>query len=603
LNTDAPRDPNPSAPATPDAARSASTKAKPPASTASAATQAERPAITGGWIATALAVLGVIVVGWWSTFEHMWGRWFPAWQYEGLSLSKRLTEGDSYYTHGPLVPLVAAVVGFIIYKRVGWPTRRSGSATLLGGVLLVGAIFLQIASVYARVGFASGFAMVGVLGGLLLVLGGWPLARCYALPVAVLLLMAPPPMDWIAKINFQLKMLATDSAVWMTTSVFQIPAISDGSIVSLQPAADGTPKTLVVDNVCGGLRSLIALTFFGALFAMVCRVRGGWRVFLLLMAVPVAVACNVLRITSLNMVAHYFSVDDAGPGSWFHDFTGFFVFIIALALLFGLEWSILFAGKLLGRRWTDPQMMGFLDGTPRVQGPLPRGPLAVSAAALVLTAALSVSLAGQEVAMHRGETASLGVSRELVIDNLSYASTDHKLSRKELIILETEDYLYRRYTHPDTESIDLIIVFSPDNRKGTHPPEVCLEGGGQRVVSKRVHTIPTPNMNDRESIRVRELITHQHTRSGVIETLHLYVYKCGDDYTPDFLTQQFTIFLNGVTSRDASGALIRWTVPIRETEEQARELAIKAVAASIANVHEGLSNSSEIGPVASLDTP
>ena len=91
---------------------------------------------------------------------------------------------------------------------------------------------------------------------------------------------------------------------------------------------------------------MISLTFFASLFALVCRLRGGWRWVLLLMAVPIAIASNVVRIASLDMVASKYGVDAAGEESWFHGFSGLAVFAVALAILFGLEWSIIGLSKL-----------------------------------------------------------------------------------------------------------------------------------------------------------------------------------------------------------------------------------------------------------------
>ena len=109
----------------------------------------------------------------------------------------------------------------------------------------------------------------------------------------------------------------------------------------------------MIENVCGGLRSIIALTFFAALFAALCRAKGLWRWFLLLMAFPVAIACNVARITSLIIAAHHIGTDAAGEHGWFHDLSGILVFALALAFMFLLESAVLLLGKLLKRDWSD----------------------------------------------------------------------------------------------------------------------------------------------------------------------------------------------------------------------------------------------------------
>ena len=68
---------------------------------------------------------------------------------------------------------------------------------------------------------------------------------------------------------------------------------------------------LRIENPCSGLRSLLALLATGALFASL-QPAGWWRrVLLVLLAVPIAMAGNALRITLLVLVAHYVGVKQA----------------------------------------------------------------------------------------------------------------------------------------------------------------------------------------------------------------------------------------------------------------------------------------------------
>ena len=106
---------------------------------------------------------------------------------------------------------------------------------------------------------------------------------------------------------------------------------------------------------------MISLTFFAALFALVCRVKGFWRVFMLLCAVPVAVLCNVIRITSLNVVGHYYGTDMAGEHSTFHGMSGIAVFGLALGIMFGLEWVIIRLSHYFNANWVDDRLLGYLD--------------------------------------------------------------------------------------------------------------------------------------------------------------------------------------------------------------------------------------------------
>ena len=534
----------------------------------------------------ALLLLSIvaILVTWQYTFTQMWMRWFPAWRIDHLSLLNRLTEGDSYYTHGPLVPLTSLLISIFIYRRVGLPVSHSRGASILGWLIFIGSILLQLVSAKAQgVSFTSGFSLVGVLGGLALVWGGFPLARAYWLPIILLVFMVPLPMGAIAGINFKLKFMASKMALWTTTDVFGITAYLDGSKIHLPNAPDGTPKTLIVGNVCSGLRSLISLTFFATLFAAVCRVTGSWRLLLLALAVPIAIITNVIRITTLNLVAHHHSVEAASPDRGLHDLSGILIFVLALAVLFSIEQAIILTGKLLGRKWVDHRLFGFLEKLRHIKCNRPLGVGPATAGVLVIAAGLTIAAAHAVTSekIDFGQYAVKAIPDKLALNDTVLDSIRLELDEKTLTILQTTDYVYRRYSNHDKD-IYLLIVFSENNRKGTHEPEVCLEGAGNQIVSKQLHKVSLAGIGN---VTLRELVS-QHNRSSLV---HVYVYKAGDIYTPSFLRQQLTIFINGLLRNNSSGALIRFDVPVKgENTAQARKLALAAVAQIMPEINQNL---------------
>lgn len=546
--------------------------------------------------AAALAVMLLTV--WHHSFGEMWIRWFPGWEtYKAAPLTTRLSAGDSYYSHGPLVPIASIIICYLIHKRVGLPTGVTRGSRLWGGAILGFSLFVQLVAARGDVNFLTGFALIGIIAGLVILWGGWPLARAYWLPVVFLLFMVPLPMDTIAKINFQLKTVASDAALVLTNRVFGVVAVMDGSTVHLVPEPDGTPKTLVVENVCGGLRSMISLICFGTLFALVCRVKGYWRWFMLALSVPLAIGCNILRITSMNVVAHHYSVEAAGEESWFHTFSGIMVFALALAAMFAVEQIIIWASKRWKKDWVDQRLLGYLDELPpsKADGVRPHHPVALCS--LVVVLAMTTFWVFEPESFNRGDIARQAVPHEMEIEGELFKGVDGEMSRLEMAILQTSDYLKRRYSSgrrgaARMREVDLTIVFSANNRKGTHPPDVCIEGSGARIVSKQLHPVSFAGVHKgrevEEKLEVRELVSEFQGH----QTLHLYFYKCGDSYTPNYLTQQGIIFLNGIIARNSAGALIRVDVfigrpdPVRLVE--AREFALTALGAFLPRIDRGL---------------
>ncbi len=539
-----------------------------------------------------LLTLGLITIAWWGTFFHIWDRWFPHWKHTRMDLMDRLTAGDSYYTHGPLVIITGLIICFFIYRRIGAPVARTTSSNAAGWVLLIMSLMLHLVSVVAGVAFASGFSLIGVLLALMLLWGGWPLMRAYWLPAAILIFAVPLPEVAIDDLNFRLKIVAANTSVWVTNNVFGIPVNLDGSEVQLLPNADGTPKTLMVEDVCSGLRSLISLTFFAALFAMVCRVKGAWRIVMLVLAVPVAIAANVVRITSLTLVSHWFGTKAADQDSAFHGASGLLVFAVALAILFAMEWAIIKLAGIFKRDWTDERLLGYLDRIPPVRraslGLWRPGLVGVMIAATVL----SVLLAREPAPSDRTALAKSLLPMSLTMaDGRVFAAhgPDLEMTKLEMEILENPSYLYRRFRHQGTgRAFEVLVVFSANNRKAVHPPEICLKGGGFNVVEREVVPVAMP---DREAVPMQQLLAQWNNQA----TYFLYVYKSGEHYTPSFFMQQATVFYNGFVGRlygsDPAGALIRITVSAPQNgQAEAHDLLLTVAQQVMPQIDKGLSD-------------
>lgn len=540
-------------------------------------------------LAGLLVSAALLCLAWCGTFSRVWAQWFPAWWRRDTPLLDRLTGGDSYYTHGPLVPVVSLAVAVYIYTRVGAPARRTKASNLLGWAVFLFFLLTHLLFTFASVTFASGFALLGVLAGLVMVWGGRPLFRAYALPIALLFFMVPLPLAWIDGINFELKVFATRAALWLATHLFSVPAVVDGSFVLLAPDVAGEPKTLVIENVCGGLRSIIALTYFAALFAALCRAKGFWRWFLLLMAFPVAIACNVTRITSLIVAAHHLGTEAAGEHGWFHDLSGILVFALALAFMFLIESAVLLVGRLLKRDWSDARLLGYLNAVNGEPGKPPRTGHPAVLAALVVAAGLSLHWANRPEPMPMGGLAGEVLPRKIELSRATYGGSELELQDKVLAILETDDYVYRRFTAEsgrDNPNFDLLIVFSKNNRRGTHSPELCIQGSGERILSKGPVSIDAGSaIAGGEPLGMREVVSQDSRRT----VYYLYVFKSGDAYTTNYTLQQATILLHGLLRRDSAGALIRITVPVRDDDlDAARKLAQEAAAKLMPVIDENL---------------
>jgi EpsI family protein len=180
--------------------------------------------------------------------------------------------------------------------------------------------------------------------------------------------------------------------------------------------------------------------------------------------------------------------------------------------------------------------------------------------AIVLTGVL---VAAERRSMRSADVAEKAIPATILAKDRVWTSIPMTFTETEMEILETRDYMFRSYSDGKGPSVDMCVVFSEDNRKGTHPPDVCLEASGYRTMSRSDRVV----MVDGTALTLRELVTTGEGgggRGGAGEQYmyFAYFYKCGDLFTPSFYQQQVEIIWNGLTRRNAAGALIRFSTPM-----------------------------------------
>jgi exosortase len=240
-----------------------------------------------------------------------------------VTLYGKYVEADSYYSHGFLIPLLS---GFVIWwkrdrlKTMTVVPSRAGLWVLGGGLLLYGLGTSWL------VNFAAALSMLVVLAGLSLYLFGPAVTRALWFPLAYLLYMIPLPKISIIYITFWLKLLVASLAADFV-EVIGIPVLLDGAYLTL-------PNGVVeIENACSGLRSLIALTSLGAVYAYLAPLSTAGKWILLVASVPLALAANLMRVVAMVLVSYYYG--SRGRAFEWTDFTtGLLVFAVAFLGLY-----------------------------------------------------------------------------------------------------------------------------------------------------------------------------------------------------------------------------------------------------------------------------
>lgn len=250
-----------------------------------------------------IAILGLLT---WPVWRWLWSEWMA----------------NDYYSHGLLILPVSL---FLAWRRLTVdPMLRLQwfQQDIRSLVLVAASLVLYIFWLNGKAYYLAGFAMIGLIAGLVWIVLGWKTLTKLLFPIAYLVLMIPIPI--IERITYPLA-LFTGICSGALVRFLGVPINIVGNAVQM-PGTD-----LLIGAQCSGINSMITLI---ALTSLCAYLFGGpmWgKIGLVLISIPLAMLGNILRVGNLLYVAYYWGVDAAF--TFYHDYSGFVFFAVVLALL------------------------------------------------------------------------------------------------------------------------------------------------------------------------------------------------------------------------------------------------------------------------------
>jgi exosortase len=167
-------------------------------------------------------------------------------------------------------------------------------------------------------------------------LGGVPVLKKLAFPLALLFLMIPIPGVVFNQLTFRLQLLASQLAD-SSLEFLSVPVVREGNILDLPN------MHLQIVEACSGIRSLLTLTFLSLVYGYFFEERLWARVVLFLSTIPIAIVANAGRVTATGILSQ---IKPELAEGFFHESTGWILFTISLVLLilfhrilvFGVHW-------------------------------------------------------------------------------------------------------------------------------------------------------------------------------------------------------------------------------------------------------------------------
>jgi exosortase len=231
---------------------------------------------------------------------------------------------DPNYTHGFFVPLFSL---FLIWESRGKLAALQVKPSWWGLVMLVLALMALVLGTIGSGFFLSRVSLLLLICGMVVFLAGWKHLASISFPLAFLILMIPSS-TLVDQITFPLQLLASKTATLLLTGV-GVPAVREGNIILLPTAR------LEVAEACSGIRSLFSLITLTVIYGYLAETRTGVRVLLALIAVPVSILANALRIAVTGLVVQYWGLE--GAEGTLHLLSGWLIFAASLLLIFVLH--------------------------------------------------------------------------------------------------------------------------------------------------------------------------------------------------------------------------------------------------------------------------
>jgi len=267
---------------------------------------------------------------------------------------------DENYSHGLLVPFV---IGYIIWIEFENLKRAPKNASFwLGGGVILFSLLIFLGGTMGAELFAQRISLVAMLAGIVVYFWGVKILKLLVIPFLLLLFAIPIPQIIFNKIAFPLQIWASQFAIW-GIRLFDVPSVRKGNVIEMLPQGATQIVALEVVEACSGIRSLMTLVTLALILAYFTRDKkhnsdDGWffcfksfdfwrTIILMLSAIPIAVITNAGRVTAIGILTYYYG--RKATESFWHDLSGWLVYIVALLILFGINSGLKFVSRKVAK--------------------------------------------------------------------------------------------------------------------------------------------------------------------------------------------------------------------------------------------------------------
>jgi exosortase D (VPLPA-CTERM-specific) len=457
--------------------------------------------------------------------------------------------------------LIPFIVLYLIWEKLDILNRTLSSPGWLGlGPLLFGIILFWIGELggeYYSMFLSSWFVLFGICWINL----GWQKVKIILFPITFILTMFPPPSFIYNNLSLKLKLISSKLGVKIL-QFFGISSYREGNVIDL-----GFTQLQVVD-ACSGLRYLIPLIVLAILVAYFSKGRLWKKIVLVFSAIPISIFVNSFRIATVGML--YPTYGPKVAEGFFHDFSGWFIFMLSLLILIG-ELALL--NKIFAEHKNNHKENAVTESFTKTlspvkrkdkyeskrkhSSPLYRSQFVVSVLLLGATLALSQGIEFRE------KTPTSKPFHLFPLQIGEWSGKNIGLEKKIIEELDFSDYITADYVNPNRRMVSFYTAFYESQSKGEsiHSPESCLPGGGW--ITEQAGRYEITHLANNKTIKVnRSLI-----RNGDYKQLVYYWFPCRGRILTSLYQLKLYTFWDALTQQRTDGAIVRILTPVYPGEK------------------------------------
>ena len=459
------------------------------------------------------------------------------------------------YSQGPIIPLISLYLFLRELRRHPAPPIGTPANRVPGIAVILFALAFGIFGNLVRIPDVVTYAFIIWVMGVVLVGFGWTQGKTHWAPVLHLIFMLPLPQFVFWKLTIVLQLISSNLGVWFV-DLMGVPVFLEGNVIDL-----GVYK-LQVAEACSGLRYLFPILSFSYLFGILYRGPFWHKAVLFLMAAPLTVFMNSLRIGIIGVLVNRYGIAQAE--GFLHFFEGWVIFGCCIVILFIIAIGLqrLTPNPLPFRDTIDLDFEGFGAQAKRLGNiGVSRGMIIAALLTTVIATAFVLTPARERIDPMRDSFAMF--PRDIDAWSGSISSLDPDTER----VLGASDYINATYTAPGEASyVNFFAAWYQKQTEGIgiHSPAVCLPVGGWEVFSIDPTPISIPGTVYGDFEVNRAVIQKGMTK----QLVYYWFEQRGKRMTNDYLAKASVVW-DSLTMGRSDGAMVRFVTPIGDGETEA----------------------------------